>query len=103
MDYKIHVTPAAQEDIGETIDYLVRRLKNPTAASRLLGQIRVCYQELQKYPGIYEQCRDIRLREKGYRKAVIDNFILVYHPVEEERTVFVLGFFYGGRDYEKLL
>ncbi len=103
MDYKLHITPAAQEDIGETVDYLVKRLKNPPAAARLVNQIRMCYQELQKYPGMYEQCRDIRLREKGYRKVVIDNYILVYHPVEEEHTVFILGFFYGGRDYEKLL
>ena len=103
MDYKIQITPAAQNDIGETVDYLVTKLKNPMAAARLLNQIRLCYQEIQKYPGMYAQCSDSRLREKGYRKAVIDNFVLIYHPLETEHTIFVMGFFYGGRDYEKMI
>lgn len=52
---------------------------------------------------LHECCHDLRLRALGYRKVVIGNFLLIYHPVEAENRVYILRFFYGGRDYEKLI
>lgn len=103
MAYKIVVTEAAHEDLDSTFGYIAERLSNPTAAVRLLEQVEECYGKLKSFPLMYEACRDARLHSLGYRKAVIGNFVLVYRPVEAEKTVYVLRFFYGGRDYEKLL
>ena len=43
------------------------------------------------------------MKEMGYRKTVIGNYILVFRPVEQEQMVYVLRFFYGGQDYPKQL
>ena len=43
------------------------------------------------------------MKEQGYRRAVIKRYVMLYRVAEEEQTVYVLRFFYGARDYEKLL
>lgn len=103
MAYKLIVTEAAHNDLDEALDYIAKRLANPTAAIHLLDQVEACYKQLRSFPLLYEACRDARLQSLGYRKAVIDHYVLVYHPAEEEQAVYILRFFYGGRDYEKLI
>lgn len=103
MAFDLFITDAAQIDLGEAVEYIAYRLGNPSAASRMLDQVEECYTQLKQFPMLYEQCRDSRLKAMGYRRVVIGNFVLVYQAVEEERAVYILRFFYGGRDYEKLI
>lgn len=103
MAYKLIITEAAHNDLDEALGYIAGRLANPTAAASLLEQVESCYEQLRAFPFLYEACHDLRLCSLGYRKAVIDHYVLVYHPVEHEQTVYILRFFYGGREYEKLI
>lgn len=103
MAYDLFVTEAAHEDLEEALSYIASNLANPSAAAKLLDQVQSCYNQLKVFPSLYECCQDLRLRDLGYRKVVIGNFVLVYHPVESEKRVYILRFFYGGRDYEKLI
>lgn len=103
MAFDLYVTEAAHDDLDDALGYIAGSLANPTAAAKLLDQIEECYTQIQEFPYLYESCHDLRLKNLGYRKVVIDNFVLVYHPVESQRTVYILRFFYGGRDYEKLI
>lgn len=103
MAYKLVVTRSAHEDLDEILGYISRQLSNPSAAGRLLEQVEAYYDQLQKFPFLYEACQNSRLKEKGYRKIVIGNYILVFRPSEAEQTVYILRFFYGGRDYETIL
>lgn len=54
-------------------------------------------------PYLYEQCCDPRLSSKGYRKAVIKHYLLIYRVDEAQKTVYLLRFFYGRQNYETLL
>ena len=103
MAYDLFVTQAAHEDLEEALSYIAKDLVNPGAAASLLNQVEAVYGQLMDFPMLYECCHDLRLRNLGYRKVVIGNFVLVYHPVENEKRVYILRFFYGGRDYEKLI
>ena len=102
MPYNVFVTEAARADLEEALDYIAQTLSNPIAASHLLTKVEECFAQLRNYPQMFEACRDTRLKAGGYRRAVIDNFVLVYRFGAEE-TVYVMRFFYGGRDYEKLI
>ena len=103
MAYDLFVTEAAHGDLDEALGYISMDLANPRAAAKLLQQVETCYAQLREFPMLYEHCHDLRLRNLGYRKAVIDNFILIYHPVASEQRVYILRFFYGAKDYEKLI
>jgi plasmid stabilization system protein ParE len=54
-------------------------------------------------PLMYEACRDPYLKSLGYRKAIINNYIMVYKVDEERETVYIMRFFHGKQDYEKLI
>lgn len=103
MAYKLIVTDAAHRDLDEALGYMVNSLANPAAAVNMLSRVEECYAQLCEFPFSCEACRDVRLREMGYRKAVIGNYILVFRPDRETETVYVLRYFYGARDYEKML
>lgn len=103
MAFDVFVTQAAHEDLEEALGYIAKDLVNPTAAAKLLDEVETCYEQLSQFPFLYESCHDTRLANLGYHKVVIGNFVLIYHPIEKEQTVYILRFFYGGRDYEKLI
>ncbi len=78
-------------------------LENPTAATAFANEVEKCYTALEQMPYLYEQCRDPRLSSKGYRKAVIKHYLLIYRVDEAQKTVYLLRFFYGRQNYDTLL
>ena len=103
MDYKIESTYSADQDLSSIISYIAKDLDNATAAAQFLDQVDACYAHLEKMPFMYELCHDVRLRSLGYRKALINNYVMIYRVDEGTKTVYILRFFYGMRDYEKLI
>ncbi|NLJ71232.1 MAG: type II toxin-antitoxin system RelE/ParE family toxin [Clostridiaceae bacterium] len=103
MNYNISVTNLAMHDLANITRYISEELCNPTAATSLLDTIDDCYKNLETMPMMFERCNNSRLRDMGYRRAVIKNYIMVYRIAESERTVYILRFFYGAQEYEKLI
>ncbi len=103
MDYKVIVTKDTHDDVDEALDYIANRLQNPIAAKNLLDKIEEAYNELAFNPYMYEECSNERLQSIGYRKVVVMNYIIICRVDDEEKTVYVLGMFYGRRDYAKLI
>ncbi len=103
MSYKIVKTELAEHDLDRIIGYIVEALKNRPAAAALLDSIDKCYDELERMPLMYEACHDPYLRAQGYRKALIHNYIMIYKVDKVLKTVYVLRFFHGRQDYEKLI
>lgn len=103
MDYKIESTSSADQDLSSIISYIAKDLDNATAAAHFLDQVDACYAHLEKMPFMYELCQDVRLKSLGYRKALINSYVMIYRVDEGTKTVYILRFFYGRRDYEKLI
>ncbi len=101
--YKIEVTFLADKELEEIILYISDHLKNPTAATHFIDKVEACYTRLKSDPRMYEYCRDERLSKLRYRKVVIKNYVLIYRIDEMSKTVYILHFFYGRRDYQKLI
>ena len=103
MTYDLIITEAAHRDLEEALSYIAGHLANPAAAARLLKQVAVCYAQLRSFPALYERCRDPRLSALGYRKVPVGNYILIYRAEEAAHKIYILRFFYGSREYERLL
>lgn len=103
MAYEIIKTELAEQDLDSILGYMVHSLANPSAAASFADAVEACYSDLEKMPLMYELCRDTRLRALEYHKAVIKNYIMVYKVDDAAKTVHILRFFYGRRDYEKLI
>ena len=101
MTYKLIMTDSFQRDLDAVIGYIAMTLENKAAAASLLDAIEQSFDWIERMPLMYEACQDPHLRELGYRKAVIRNYILVYQV--DGDTVNLLRLFHGRQDYEKLI
>ena len=101
--YNITITDSADRELSEILDYLSVRLQNPAAATAFVEEVLSVYEALKHMPNMYELSRNLRLHRMGYRKVVMKNYIMLYRVEESSQTVYVLHFFYGAREYEKLV
>mgnify|MGYP000802078783 FL=1 len=103
MGCKIKVTPLGVKDLEEIVPYMTQELDNANAAASFLDEVDVCYARMEEMPFLFEECHDPRLKALQYRRAIIKHYVMVYRVDEAEKTIYVLRFFYGARDYEKLI
>ena len=103
MAYKLVETALARQDLEDILSYLAVSLANPSAASAFADEVEKCYSALEQMPYLYAQCSSPQLSARGYRKAVLRNYLLIYRVEETQKTVYLLRFFYGRRQYEALL
>ncbi len=103
MAYKLIKTDSFQRDLDAVIGYIALSLENRIAAASLLDAVEKSYDGIERMPLMYEACHDPHLKELGYRKAVIRNYIMVYRVDEGSKTVYILRMFHGRQDYEKLI
>lgn len=103
MAYKLVRTDAFQRDLDAAIAYIVLSLENKIAAISLLDAVEKSYGDLECMPLMYEACRDPYLKELGYRKTLIHNYVMVYKVDEDTKTIFLMRFFHSRQDYEKLI
>jgi len=101
--YKLKFTPIAYEDLDQIFDYIASELKADNAAHHLMNDIEEKITRLKTFPYSCELVKDEALKEKGYRKLIIDNYIAFYIVNEKEKLVIIMRIIYGARQYEKIL
>ena len=103
MAYKSIITDRAEELLDRLVCYLVYDLKNEQAASHLLNDISKIYDRIEDNPLQFPECRDLALKSKGYREAILTDmgYLVVFHI--EEDTVYIMGVFHELEDYSKKL
>lgn len=103
MEYIVHVTSAAERDIGYTIDYIDYVLKNPTAAERLFNEIKLKLPSLSVMPQRCALADDPVLSLQKIRYLIIRNYYAFYQIDEPTRTVHILRFLYEKSDWKNIL
>ena len=103
MAYKLFITQNAADELDEIVNYIGSCLNNPSAVISFLDKIKECYTRLSDNPKIYQLCNYHDFKEKGYRKVVINNYVMIYRIEEESGIVYILHFFFGRQDYYKIL
>lgn len=103
MAYKITISNAANKDLNEIIDYIASHLLNSIAAKALLDDIEDKYGQLKEFPYMFERSNDKILNEKGYRKIVVKNYVVLYLIDESNKEINIMRFFYCGQKYEKYI
>ncbi|MDD4239620.1 MAG: type II toxin-antitoxin system RelE/ParE family toxin [Desulfotomaculaceae bacterium] len=99
--FQLKVTPAAENDLDELYYYISNSLVAPQAADNLLDDIEKQILSLCEFPHRCELSRNDILRDKGYRKLVIHNYVVLYLVDDKNKNVIVMRVFFGAMDYEK--
>ena len=101
--FEIKITDEARHDLEKIYDYISLELKNDIAAKKLIRKIRDSIIRLREFPYMSELLKDEILRKKGYRKIVIDNYIVIYKVNKDERSVIIVRIIYNRRQYQDLI
>ena len=101
--YQLHFTPLAYEDMDEILSYISNKLSNPQAAESLFEEIEKSIQRLKKFPYIGSEVTDSYLAAKGYRKLIVQNY-LVFHLVDiKQKQIIIMRILFGAREYRNSL
>ncbi|MGI6121129.1 MAG: type II toxin-antitoxin system RelE/ParE family toxin [Saccharofermentanales bacterium] len=101
--YKVLVSRSYHQDLQAILRYLAHDLLSPKAAEDFLDLIEETVQGLSSMPYRFELVKDERLRQQGYRKCLVKNYLLFYKVFEQEKIVRVYRVTYARRHWESLL
>ena len=98
-NYRIVILPQAENDIEETLKYIAEKLHNQTAAINLLESIQKTIESISHFPYSRPTIKNESVTLGAeYRRADIDNFVLIYKAVAEVKEVRIMAAFYGSSD-----
>lgn len=101
MQYKLVITSTAERDLNDIAEYIANDLSSPKAAIDFIERVENCYENISLNPHMYPFCENDKLNK--YRKALIKNYIMFYRVDDKAKSIYIMRFIYGGRDYIKLL
>lgn len=100
MDYKVLITPDAEEDLDRYVRYLLFEKKNEQAAKNLLDDFEETKRQLSRAAGSMAYCQNVRLKEFGYKRINFwkHKYFMLYRV--EDNIVIVDNIFHELQDYE---
>lgn len=101
--YKYKLMPSAVEDLQEIADYIAEQLSAPESAIQLLEKVEETIRSACAFPLSLPPVNDELLRMKGYRKILVNNYIVFVLPDQKSEVLNVMRVLYYARDYFKEL
>lgn len=95
--------PLAYQDLDEIDNYIRFQLSGPQAANNLMSKIENSIDKFQDFAYLGSEIYDAYLSQKGYRKLVVDNYIIFYLVDEKGSRIYIMRVLYGAREYRDLL
>ncbi len=103
MEYNLIITAEFEDDLDSVLGYISNNLQSPVAASRLLNSTQEKISTIQENPFLYPAYHNEKLAEKGYRYAIVSNYIVFYKVDESNSLISVMRFLYGGQNILAIL
>ena len=103
MEYAVHVTKKAEQDLVEAIDYIDHVLRNPQAADRLLDSAEEEIGKLAFMPKKHKLADDSVLASWGIRFIAVGGYLAFYIVDDDREVVHIVRFLHGRRNWASLL
>jgi toxin ParE1/3/4 len=101
--FNLKFTLKASEDLEEIYIYISEKLFDNTAATTLLEKIESNIMRLEDFPYSCNLVLNEVLKNKGYRKLIVDNYIVFYLINEFDKQVIIMRILYGAQNYHDIL
>ena len=95
--------PAAEEDYREILRYFDRHFDSTQAIRAFNQKLRETLENLTETPRMYAFSVDETLRQRGYRKFLIGNYVALFQIDEPNQVVEIYRIFHGSQNYAKYL
>lgn len=76
--YRLRFLPLFEDDLNEIADYIVLRLKNPTAAEKLVNSVQLAIRERSLCAEAFEPYLSGRERQFPYYRIYVKNYVVFY-------------------------
>jgi len=97
-DYRVILTPDAEEDLAEIKQYISVHLQAPETAMRYLAVLKKDTAKLAFYPEKHQIMKEEPWKQLRLRFLKSKGFLIYYRIDEQTHTVFVLNYIYTRRD-----
>lgn len=94
MNWNIHITQEAEQDLNAAADYIEYVLKNHIAADNLIDEAEDKIQKLTTDAEIHQIVSDEILKSWSIRFIRIKNYLVFYTIDKEMNTVYIIRFLY---------
>ena len=101
--YNINLSLAANNDLEEIFSYIAGTSSSDQTANNLMLKIHEMILSLDEMPQRFSFSFDPTLAEKGYRRANVKKYIILYLIDEENKTVNIARIFHSSMNYEKYI
>lgn len=78
-------------------------MANASVADNLAAGIEKAVMRLEEYPFSGQYVLDEPLKTRGYRKVIVNNYLVFYLVNEAEEQVIIMRILYGARKYQTIL
>ncbi len=102
-NYGLKFAQIAEEDLDEIYSYISTKLFAEMAAVNLMDKIENAIKRLTRFPFSCSLVSDKLLKNRGYRKLIVDNYIVFYLVKEAEQHVIIMRILYGASKYQDVL
>lgn len=97
-NYFYKFTELAKNDIASVLDYISVNLCNSKASSDLYFKIEKTIDTICAFPRSFHDCKCYLINDENIRCTTIDNYVLIYEVIDNEKEINVLRFVYAKMD-----
>jgi len=103
MEYELRYAPFYWQGLDGAVYYITNEFDSPRAAQRMAEKADNAIRLIRENPLIYPLYHDENIAEKGYRYAIIGNYLLFYKVYENEKLIIIEAFIHGSQDLSKII
>lgn len=101
--YKVYISEPAEQDLKAIVQYINSHLCAPTSAMAMIELFEEKMISLEDMPQRYSLVTDERLSLLGYRKIVVNKYLIFFSVDEANKVVDVERILYGRRDWMRII
>lgn len=100
MGYEIIYTKEAEQDLVNIYRYIAINLSVPETSKKQIDRIMDIIKTLDELPLRHKLYQHESWHNEGLRVLPVDNYLVFYIVIEEEKAVAIVRIMYGGRNIE---
>ncbi len=102
-NFQLRFTPKAKSDLDSIFKYISEDCDTEDTAMVLMNKIETNIMRLKEFPFSCTYVSDHFLKLKGYRKLVVENYIVFFLVDEREKQVIIARVLYGRQNYQDFI
>jgi len=102
-EYKVNLAAAVYGDLDEIFSYITNVLLEEQVAHNIMREIYDMLSSLKKMPERFSFTHEPELAERGYRRAIVKRYVILYLVDKKNKIVNVARVFHGTTDYSKYI